>query len=252
MHPFLEKFINSNFENELNSRNISFENDTYFNWISPAIEIPNFDLNIIQNIKKLCEESENQFVPTTGSYINNNWYSLSGTDSWEELPLVHASENEKIYNLVDRKMSSSRKNNDIVEKPDILNLCFDLLGIDTEELSHIKSLKIVTVNPGGYIHPHKDNFSGLKCLWMPLHKFSWCLKFFPFGWLMHKLGSAYLINNEKYVHAVLNNSREKRYVLSVDFFDNPPNKKLLEWYSNNSTNWKNIFTNKHIGEKYDK
>jgi hypothetical protein len=241
MHPFVEKFIDSNFENELNSKKLSFESDTYHNWLSPAVEIPNFDLNIIQNIKKLCEKSESQFVPVSGSYINNNWYSISGTDSWQELPLLLALQNEKMYSLVDGKMTSSRKNNDVVDRKDILNLCLNLLGI--KETSHIKSLKIVTVNPGGYIHPHKDNFNNLKCLWMPLHEFSWCLKFFPFGWLKHKLGSAYLINNGKYVHAVLNNSKEKRYVLSVDFFDTPPSKKLLEWYSNNSTNWQELFTN---------
>jgi hypothetical protein len=96
MHPFVEKFIDSNFENELNSKKLSFESDTYHNWLSPAVEIPNFDLNIIQNIKKLCEKSESQFVPVSGSYINNNWYSISGTDSWQELPLLLALQNEKI------------------------------------------------------------------------------------------------------------------------------------------------------------
>lgn len=241
MHPFLENFINSNFENELNQRNIDFSNDSFDNWGTPAIEIPNFDLKLIENIKTLSEQSSDKFAATPGSYINNNWYSLMGADSWKELLLLNSETNEKSYSLIDGKMSTARINNEVVDRKDILNLCLALLGIS--DTSRIKNLKIVTINPGGYIHPHKDKISNVKCLWMPLHNFSWCLKFFPFGWLMHKLGSAYLINNGKYVHGVLNNSREKRYVLNVDFFDNPPNKILLEWHNNNSNSWKNIFAN---------
>lgn len=241
MHPFLESFISADFSDNLKSKDIGFQNDNFNNWITPAIKIPKFDLDIIQKLKTMCEQAEDHFVPTTGSYINNNWYSLSGADSWKEILLLNAAENEKIYSLVDGKMSFNRNNNEVIDRKDILNLCLELIGFS--ETTYIKSIRIVTVDPGGYIHPHKDKLNNIKCLWMPLHDFSWCLKFYPFGWLMHELGNAYLINNREYVHAVLNNSREKRYVLNIDFYDNPPDKKLLNWYFDNSDSWKNIFTN---------
>lgn len=242
MHPFLNTFIEQNFQEKLNyfeKNNVI--SDEYDNWTSPAIVIPNLDLKILEDIKNLSEKFSNNLVRNSGFKFTDNWYSYYSSDSWKELLLLDNDKSNEIYDFTSGKAINTKENNEVFEQESILELCLNLLNIDN--LDGIKNLKINTVDPGGFIHPHKDKMSNVRCLWVPLHNFSWCLKFFPFGWLMHETGNAYLINNGMYVHGVLNDSKERRYILSMDFFEDLSRSKLSKWHTESPYNWKDIFTN---------
>lgn len=248
MNPFLKNFIDENFQEELKLINSDFSRETFEDWHSPAIEVSNLDKETLKKVKKISEKAANQFIskyPLVNK--NDDWCSAPASDSWKELNILDKSSSyEKKYSFTDKKMIKTRKKTNIfqdtLQKKEILDLTTTLLGIP--DTSFIYKIKILAVNPGGYVHPHKDKTpNAVKCMWIPLHEFPWCLKFFPFGWLKHKFGNGYLINNGKYVHAVSSNTKEIRYIMDVHFFNDTSNKRLLEWYNTNSNDWKNIFTN---------
>lgn len=251
MHPFLNTFIEKDFNNELEllkkTENIS---ENYENWSAPALEIAGFDIQLIAKIKKMSELVFEQFVPLPGTLPgtclnNNNWFLHFTSDEWKELLLLDNTNtnNDKFsYDFTSQTYNGVvAKNNTVSQQKDILNLCLFTLGINDSSI--IRQLRIMTVEPGGYLHPHKDKSDEIRCVWMPLHKFDWCLKFFPFGWLKHELGKAYLINNTTYVHGVLNSSKERRYILNVDFFEDLSKNKLTGWHEQSCKTWKDIFTN---------
>ena len=249
MNQFLESFIENNFQKELELINSDFSKETFENWQSPAIEVSNLDIEVLKKIKNLSEEADSQFIskyPLANK--NDDWCSASASDSWKELNVLDSSSpyEEKYYNLTDKKMVKTTKKTtaiqDTSQKREILDLALTLLGVPNE--SFIFKIKILAVNPGGYVHPHKDKTpDAVKCMWIPLHEFSWCLKFFPFGWLKHNFGNGYLINNGKYVHAVSNNTKNLRYIMDVHFVNTASNKKLLQWFYNKNNCWQDIFTN---------
>ena len=248
MNQFLESFIENNFQKELELINSDFSKETFDNWQSPAIKVSNLNIEILKKIKKLSEEADNQFIskyPLVDK--NDDWCSASASDSWRELNVLdYSSLYEEKHCITNKKMVKTRKTpnvtQDTSQKKEILELAITLLGIPDE--SFIRKIKILAVNPGGYVHPHKDKVSdAVKCMWIPLHEFSWCLKFFPFGWLKHNFGNGYLINNGKYVHAVSSNTKNPRYIMDVHFVDTASNKKLLQWFYNKNNCWQDIFTN---------
>jgi len=71
--------------------------------------------------------------------------------------------------------------------------------------------------PGGYVRPHRDiglNSTPLNYVWIPLNNPQGNeLKIYPYGTVDVTLGNVYLLNQENFVHSVINNSNEHRYVL---------------------------------------
>jgi len=70
---------------------------------------------------------------------------------------------------------------------------------------------------GGYVRPHRDirpSQKSLDYIWIPLNNPNGSeLKVYPYGTVKINLGSAYLLNQSNYVHAVKNQSNEQRKVL---------------------------------------
>ena len=83
-------------------------------------------------------------------------------------------------------------------------------------------LQVLQLEPGGWISPHRDtkptpNHPTMNYFWMPLHDFSQCLKYWPQGYIQHRLGCMYLFNYQKYVHSVVNYDDEPRHVIIGTF-----------------------------------
>ena len=76
---------------------------------------------------------------------------------------------------------------------------------------------ISNLEPNGYIRPHRD-INLLKYplgyFWLPLNNPAGNeLKIYPYGTVDVQLGNLYLLNQKNFVHSVINNSNETRYVL---------------------------------------
>ncbi len=69
----------------------------------------------------------------------------------------------------------------------------------------------------GYVRPHRDiglNNTPLDYFWIPLNNPTGSqLRIYPYGTVEVTLGNIYLLNQEQFVHSVVNFSEETRYVL---------------------------------------
>lgn len=84
----------------------------------------------------------------------------------------------------------------------------------------LKRLKINTLEPDGFIHPHLDiktkGLPPMQYFWMPLNHTSPGLKIWPYGYIPLKLGHVYLFNAEDFVHSVINTEKTRRFVAVGD------------------------------------
>jgi len=71
--------------------------------------------------------------------------------------------------------------------------------------------------PGGYLRPHRDiglNLKPLGYFWIPLNNPAGSeLKIYPLGTVNVSLGNMYLLNQENYIHGIINQSSQDRYAL---------------------------------------
>ena len=80
------------------------------------------------------------------------------------------------------------------------------------------SLNLARLDPGGYLEPHKDTFHDPNCLshvWIPIHDNEAKLKIYPWGELPHRVGCAYILNNQSFVHSIVNTSTQPRFVATM-------------------------------------
>lgn len=88
----------------------------------------------------------------------------------------------------------------------------------TQHGMSIYSMKIARLDPGGYLEPHKDTLMSPETMthvWIPINPAPDNLKIWPLGLVSHKVGAAYLLNNQSFMHAIANTGSEPRYVVTA-------------------------------------
>ena len=198
----------------------------------PAVPIPGLCHDLLTKIYNEAVNSNNDFQSTVSGLMFNSWYSQPRSSGWDELA-IKESDRPYRYQLIhdpsrsiDKPASILTKNNEITKLTEQL---FKDLDIE------ILSLRIMRLQPHGWIRPHIDRsdvVNGLCYFWIPLHEFQPCLKTFPFGWLQHSFGNMYLFNQNSYVHAAVNQSNQPRYVLIGRFNPDTVPSQLLNQYHN--------------------
>lgn len=72
--------------------------------------------------------------------------------------------------------------------------------------------------PGGWIQPHVDvktpGTSTMEYFWIPINHCKANFKSWPMGQLYHSVGNMYLVNNQDFLHSVINHDPWTRYVLT--------------------------------------
>lgn len=125
------------------------------------------------------------------------------------------------YKKVDKPIEDKSANN--LEK-----LIQDYLS--TLELD-CKLCVLSVFEPNGYVRPHRDiglNTTPLDYFWIPLNNPRGSqLRIYPYGTVEVKLGNIYLLNQEQFVHSVVNYSSESRYVLTGHLTNISTKLKLL-------------------------
>lgn len=91
---------------------------------------------------------------------------------------------------------------------------------------NISRCRASIITAGGYLYPHRDislNQTPMNYMWIPLNNpVGSELGVYPLGKIHTKLGCGYLLNQENYVHAVINNSSITRNVLVCYLSDEQP------------------------------
>jgi hypothetical protein len=165
----------------------------------------------IENLYQKAQKQKNKD-------LGHDWFCKPNSDGWEALYVL--GDPPVFKNLIGNSNSIPLSVNPVLHHDAIPDFQLQLkaLGIT------VTKLEILKLKVGGWIQPHMDKkyTDGQKNLtlnrvWTPLHDFSQCLKVYPFGYIAHKTGNGYLLNNENFMHSVVNQDRVDRYVAIWSF-----------------------------------
>jgi hypothetical protein len=202
----LDPLVKDFFQNQFSKvSNIALEDDILMTNV-PIVSLPlNVNVNLILDlIKQLPTEPVIRNI-----YPYENFPRIQG---WSQQFLWSDGTVEPIMNDIYYKKSSSPiptlEPNDIALQ---IQTLLSNIGIS------VNMCAISNLEPNGYIRPHRD-INLLKYplgyFWLPLNNPPGNeLKIYPYGTVDVTLGNLYLLNQKNFVHAVINNSTETRYVL---------------------------------------
>lgn len=194
-------------------------------WLKLNINVPNFDQTVFTEAiqqstdwrKKWNFSNKNELVTTDYQVKEWNGSLLFGPTNWKKwLQIVnnnnHKNDEDHLCMLHRNDLGFSRR---LEESHPIRKFVESIF-------SHEKDINIVNfyvLPPGGYLFPHIDPTQGDKALnkiyiplkWKEGNEFG----FYKLGNAPFKQNRAYLINNYRYAHWVLNRSNEPRVVLDI-------------------------------------
>ena len=202
MDPLVKDF----FQNQFNSvPNIVLEDDILMT-NAPIVSLPlNIDVKLLLDLVKQ--------LPALPAIRNIYPYETSPRiQGWTQKFLWSDGTVEPIMDDIYYKKSGSPipkvEPNDVALQ---IQTLLSNLGIS------INLCAVSNLEPNGYIRPHRDiNLIKypLGYFWLPLNNPPGNeLKVYPYGTVDVTLGNLYLLNQKNFVHAVINNSTETRYVI---------------------------------------
>lgn len=139
-----------------------------------------------------------------------DWFATSRADGWKSLYVKGTPYKD---NDIVETTETSTENVELDKHEDAVPELVDFF--EKNELPLLR-LWIFRMSPGGWLQPHRDDIvektPALAQFWMPLHDFPECLKIYPHGYLPHQAGHLYLFNNRDFIHSVINQTDQDRYV----------------------------------------
>lgn len=226
---YTKKFFETDFDIYKDQyNNIKITNDLRTTEI-PAVPIE-LNQDLLREIYNQACINDKDFQPIATGSLFNSWHSQPRSSGWFELTIKEYEQHHEFSLEHDPSQSFERPRSNVTKNVKLLETAsqlFDELDIK------VRSIRIMKLEPGGWVRPHIDrtsNVYGLAYAWIPLHEFSPCLKIFPYGWLQHRFGNMYLFNQNSYVHAVINQSNENRYVIAGRFDPDYMSSILIDRY----------------------
>jgi len=202
----------------------------------PIVEISGFDTDVLKKLYDHAVSVDYKVPITQNQYY---WYSQKHSDKWTQYVIKHNDRQKYATFLGDAKDCNPPVDDDGTA----LALVEELF--QPYELT-ITNARFGQLAPGGYLCPHMDIFEtdpGMCYFWMPLHDVSPSLKIFPYGWHKPKVGSLYLFNFTKWIHAIHNYKTESRFILGGRFDLKNVSEKLLVEFRRNKDSFQNDFEN---------
>ena len=211
------------------SHNNEFDLDNFLDsgipWVKLNIDVPAFDQAVFDQAVKQSTNWRQQWLFTNDQenieidYQINQWNGqvLFGPSDWTAWMNLVAGDNKK--NDEDRLCMIHRNNFDFDWR---LNTDHPIRQFVESVFPNQQDINIVNfyvLPPGGYLFPHIDPCESAKALnkiyiplqWSEGNEFG----FYKWGNAPMVERTAYLINNYRYVHWVLNRSNEPRVVLDI-------------------------------------
>ena len=180
----------------------------------PVVEL---DFNVDFSTLFTIDNCKGLLIPPTERQIHPYEYQPRIKDwtldvLWSDGSVVPA-----IKDLYYKKFYDAVPQKDIVPESKNIHTALTNLGFNVE-LCWVSAF-----GANGYVRPHRDISTRtfpLSYFWVPINNpIGSQLKIYPYGPVDIKLGKMYLLNQENFIHAVLNDSNEIRY--SVLGFFNP-------------------------------
>lgn len=209
---YTQKFLQTDFEAYKNQSDPVTVTDSLQTTQIPAVPV-SLRLDLLEQIYTQAQASEQDFQPTVTGSLFRAWYRQPRSSGWHELTIKESQQPHQFAMAHNAAHTVARPQSKITKNTKLGQISMQLFSdLDIQ----LESLRIMKLEPQGWIHPHRDRTQvsyGLCYFWIPLHEFAPCLKIFPHGWLQHELGHMYLFNQNSYVHAAVNLSDQDRYVM---------------------------------------
>lgn len=200
----------------------------------PAVPIPGFDIQVIQQIEHYCRNKASElFGPLNTQSMFKDWCYLPRSWGWEDITIKSS---PMTLRARDKTVSWT---SDPTADQIIIDFVHALFAGWWDKFF---SIKIIRLRPGGWANPHRDIFSDdykLTNFWMPLHQFSKGIKVFPLGWLVHQVGTMYLFNQHRYPHAIINTTDKDRLVMTGKFIKNQMPDSMVDCFRINKKHYLN-------------
>jgi hypothetical protein len=224
--------------------------DTVWQSFWTTREIPILELDLRLDVASSCDwidQNQQQFVQAWNTRQVNHHYQTLG-QGWFKQPHGQGRNDLQITGVYPQRRKLldhtawtefDHEERDMHEDavPDIRDQ-LEQLGFS------IYSMKIASLEPGGYLEPHKDTLVSnqtMTHLWIPLNQTADNLKIWPYGMIQHQVGSVYLLNNQSFVHAIANFDQQTRYVITAKLDPEKTSAELVakirtalkqQWFSN--------------------
>lgn len=234
---YSEKFLNEDFSPYRHLADSVNIGDKLSKTNLPAIEVPGLDVQALLAVHEYCTKHKDLFNKVASGQLFDDWFNVTRSEGWSDI-CINVPEVTSFKVLHDNTVHY-RKNNKATQDQTLIDLTDKAFG----DIA-VKQFRIFSLEPGGWINPHKDistETNNLYYFWIPLHDFSPCLKVFPLGWLQHRLGCMYLFNNKKYVHAVRNHTNENRLVMAGRLDPDRIDDRLIQAYEAGKSNWTSLW-----------
>jgi hypothetical protein len=216
MNNYTTEFHNSSFPGMVKKLDANDIKENF--WNNKNIPFVELDLNFNHQDTYNWLLTNNHLFTTVESQVAQQkeinselgWFKSSRSYGWESLYVKGTPYKDlRIVSDGKNKVEPIHRQNYITAVPD-LQTFFSVKRIP------VNRLWVFRLQPGGWVQPHKDQsvdgVPNMSWFWTPLHEFQKCLKIYPYGYLEHRLGCMYLFNNSNFMHSVINQSQDYRYV----------------------------------------
>lgn len=166
-----------------------------------------------------------------------DWFTDAHSQGWLELKVTGA-ELERDY-IVNCGIEMPHHHTEELAN----NLQIDLVNQLNKINLPVTRIKLLCLEPNGWAQPHMDRLkpghATMNHVWLPLHNFKPSLKVYPYGTIEHKTGHLYLLNQQSFIHSVINPESMSRFVavltldyenLSVDMWEQIKQSVYRQWF----------------------
>jgi hypothetical protein len=166
-----------------------------------------------QHKELFTEVSEQQNMKLDAIKKDESWFFTHHQHGWEHCVILRTFYPQQASQIKNTKYPEQQ-----VKPVWHKHICNDLIDQLHNLGIEIQWVDVKALLPGGWIQPHRDpksaGTSTLEYFWIPLNDCSPNIKIWPAGYVKQRTGNMYLVNNQHFLHAVVNQDPFIRYVLT--------------------------------------
>jgi hypothetical protein len=185
-------------------------------WLEVPLELKtnNTHLELKSQHQSLFSEiSEQQNTKLDAINKDRYWFFSDHQFGWQSCVI-----SRKNYPALASQIKNTELPEQVIQPTLHSDVCMDLLNQITDLGLKILWTDVKALIPGGWIQPHVDpkveGTSTMEYFWIPINDCSPNIKIWPAGYIKQKVGNMYLVNNQTFLHSVINQDPWTRYVLT--------------------------------------
>lgn len=155
-------------------------------------------------------EQQNQRLHNTNT--GRDWFASEHQCGWQQCAILRG-----FYPALDTQLAGTDMPAQRVQPTLHPDVCQDVIAQIQAMGVHLHWCDVKSLAVHGWIQPHRDpkvpGTTTMEYFWLPLNACSPNLKVWPAGYVQAECGRMYLVNNQNWLHSVVNHDPWTRYVL---------------------------------------